>query len=195
MTLYKTLGSPKAFRLLVVHQGKGEDPVRAELQVTQLTQLDANPYPPYETISYCWGDSTNTDTIYLNNKKISVPASSAAAVRCVRLTDRDRIVWIDAICINQADLDERAQQVAMMAEVYAHSNGNLVYLGKEDECTKRAIESIERILADIRKRTNDFRNVTDTPFESLEHRFFFEDVSCNADQRALVSFFSNDWFR
>ena len=192
MALYTALGSTKAFRLLLVEAGKGEEPVRAELQPAE---LDVDDPPQYETISYCWGDRTITGTIYLNEKRVAVPASSVAALRCVRLPDRARVVWIDAICINQADLDERAQQVAMMSDVYASSNGNLVYLGEEDEYTEKAVESIGRIITDIKERTNDYQTTKDTPFESTEHRFFYQDVSCGADERALVSFFSTDWFR
>ena len=190
--LYRPLESAKEFRLLLLHAGKARDPVRAELQLARLDEVVA---PHYETISYCWGDATRTATIYLDKKKSSVPASSVAALSCVRLPDRDRIVWIDAVCINQADLDERAQQVAMMADIYSSSNGNLVYLGEEDKYTEQAVESIHRIITDVKRRTDDFRSTKGTPFERGVERFFYKDVSCGADERALASFFSANWFR
>ena len=190
--LYKPLKSTKEFRLLLLHAGKTRDPVRAKLQLARLDEVVA---PHYETISYCWGDPTITATIYLDKRKSSVPASSVAALRCVRLPHRDRIVWIDAVCINQADLDERAQQVAMMADIYSSSNGNLVYLGEEDEYTERVAESIHKVITDIKKRTDNFLNVKDTPFDSRGGRYFYHDVSCDADERALVHLYSNNWFR
>ena len=190
--LYRPLKLWKEFRLLLLHAGKAGDPVQADLRLARLNGLIA---PHYETISYCWGDPTITATIYLDKKESSVPASSIAALRCVRLPHRDRIVWIDAVCINQADLDERAQQVSMMADIYCSSNGNLVYLGEEDEYTERVAESIHKVVADTKKRTDNFLNTKDTPFDPRGERYFYHNVSCNADERALVHLFSNSWFR
>jgi hypothetical protein len=184
------LKSTKEFRLLLLHPGRDGDPVRADLQ---LARLDGAIAPHYETISYCWGDPTDTATIYLDKKKSSVPASSIAALRCVRLPDRDRIVWIDAVCVNQADLDERAQQVSMMADIYSSSKGNLVYLGEED--SYEAAESIDRIITDIKRRTDNFRSTKGTPFQRGGEHFSYKDVSCGADEQALASFFSANWFR
>lgn len=61
----------------------------------------------YETISYCWGDAKKLATITANGRALPVPISSFSALRRVRLIDSFRTVWIDAVCINQNDIDQR----------------------------------------------------------------------------------------
>ena len=191
-TLYEHLDKNlKEFRLLIVYAGKDDDPIRAELR---LARLNSTSSPRYETISYCWGDPRKTAPIRLNNRKVAVPASSAAAIRAVRLPDLTRIVWIDALCINQEDFNERSVQVAMMADIYSRSQRNLVYLGEADSNTERAVKSISLILSDIKERTKNFQDILDTPFDRKKQRYF-DDVGCEADEPALISFYSREWFR
>lgn len=191
--LYRSLNTEREeFRLLVVHAGQDDDLISGHLQPAS---FKTKPYPQYETISYCWGDQSSVTPIRLNGRIVSAPASSVAAVKCVRLPEDDRVIWIDALCIDQADLDERAHQVAMMASIYSKSTGNLIYLGEEDKYSERAIGSIHKVLDDIRARTDNFQRTKGTPFEPRNDRHSYEDVDCGADQRALASLFSNSWFR
>ena len=130
-------------------------------------------------------------------QSVWVPASAAAALQCMREAHSDRVLWLDAVCINQADLDERAQQVGMMADIYSNSKGNLVYLGEEDRFTLRAIESIYKCLDDIKTATFDFKMVEHTPLDYRSaNNFFSEGGRKNSiDVEAIDSFFSNSWFR
>ena len=50
----------------------------------------------------------------------------------MRLPHKSRVVWIDAICINQTDIEERSQQVEMMGLIYSKAVRNLIWLGEED---------------------------------------------------------------
>jgi hypothetical protein len=49
----------------------------------------------------------------------------------------ERLVWIDALCINQSDDEEKTEQVRRMGEVYAQAKQVIVYLGRAD-ASKRA---------------------------------------------------------
>ena len=55
------------------------------------------------------------------------------------------ILWIDAICINQKDQDEKSLQVATMAKIYQHADGVFVWLGKEGDESNMGMEFVERI--------------------------------------------------
>jgi Heterokaryon incompatibility protein (HET) len=77
--------------------------------------------------------------IYLNGKLFKVTSSVALALRSLRGTLRNRILWIDAICINQADLCERSQQVLHMCAIYSQASTVIVWLGPEDESSAVAI--------------------------------------------------------
>jgi len=71
--------------------------------------------PRYETVSYAWGESALVKSIVVDEKSISIPASAAAALRCIRLPQCDRTIWIDCICINQDNDNEKSHQVGLMA--------------------------------------------------------------------------------
>lgn len=140
---------PNQIRLLHVLPGDFEDPIQCELRKSKLV-----PIPKYETISYVWGDPEDRLTININGFEFSVPASSARAIRRVRLPDCTRVIWIDAICIDQSNLKERGRQVAMMGRIYAEGVQNLIYLGEED--FESAISSIREILKDAQEQDEDF---------------------------------------
>ena len=196
-TIYRALDPSIAeFRLLVLRAGRAEDSIQAELQQACL-KGPLQPVPHYETISYCWGDSTDVATIQINQRSVWIPASAAAALRCMREARSDRVLWLDAVCINQADLDERAQQVGMMADIYSNSQGNLIYLGEETEFTLRAIESIYTCLEDMKKATHNLQVVDGTPmdYHSIDNFWTHGGRNNNIDVEAIDSFFSNPWFR
>ena len=70
--------------------------------------------------------------LFLNGVRVNVPASAATAIRRMRLPDQDCTLWIDAVCINQADNSERSAQVALMGSIYKIASGNLIYLGSSE---------------------------------------------------------------
>lgn len=89
-----------------------------------MASLDAK--PKYETISYAWGDHNVLRSVKVNGCLARVTLNLHSALRHLRLRTRPRILWADALCINQGDDDEKTVQVGMMAEVYSHCQGVLV---------------------------------------------------------------------
>ena len=57
------------------------------------------------------------------------------AIKALRREHEPRAIWIDAICINQADIAERGFQVAQMSSIYAMAETVIVWLGKGNEWT------------------------------------------------------------
>lgn len=96
----------KEIRLLVLLKGQLDDPVSCRLQHAY---LDTDPAPQYETISYAWGGPTNTAWITVNDHGLKMPASARRVLQRFRLRDKDRVFWIDAVCINQQNNTEREQ--------------------------------------------------------------------------------------
>ena len=78
----------------------------------------------------------------VNGRDFHTLATTVEALRAFRLTWKTRTLWIDAVCINQEDFDERAQQVAMMGLISENSFQTLVWLGlsEDDERTDRAFD-------------------------------------------------------
>ncbi|KAK5715461.1 hypothetical protein LTR15_010105 [Elasticomyces elasticus] len=144
----------KEIRLLDVTPSANEaDPVRCDVLYTC---LNSHGLHEYETISYAWGASKDRCTIVLNDVPLSVPIESERALRRMRFADKHRTLWMDSVCLNQVDDDERSQQVAIMSDIYRSSNGNLVYLGDEDGLVGPAVENMNLIYEEMRLWTNDF---------------------------------------
>jgi hypothetical protein len=60
-----------------------------------------------------------------------VTANCIAAMRRLRHKKKRRILWIDAICIDQSSMDERNQQVELMGDVYSKARRVILWLGEE----------------------------------------------------------------
>lgn len=120
----------KEFRLLDVEPAPLDAPVHAVLRHVSFA---ASPRPIYEAVSYVWGDRKERAEITLNGQIVDVPRSSEEVLRYLRLQNKQRTLWIDALCINQDDLQERSQQVALMGTIYRNTVRTLAWVGSRDE--------------------------------------------------------------
>jgi hypothetical protein len=98
----------------------------------------------YEALSYTWGSSANLETVYIDESAtLQIGQNLACALKHLRYFDKPRRMWIDAVCINQADLEERSAQVVRMKNIYQHSDRVVVWLGAESHNSKLAISTLE----------------------------------------------------
>lgn len=72
----------------------------------------------HEALSYAWGDHTITKPIRLHGKVFQVMANLESALRHLRHREERRVLWIDAISINQNDIEERNKQLLIMSSIY-----------------------------------------------------------------------------
>ncbi|KAM0183793.1 hypothetical protein ACHAPF_000237 [Botrytis cinerea] len=96
----------------------------------------------YEALSYVWGDADNSCSICVNGHSLIVRANLHSALLRLRDPVLDRIIWIDAICINQEDLSERGHQVQLMAKIYSKASQVVVWLGEAADNSDLALEEI-----------------------------------------------------
>ena len=102
-------------RLLEILPGGRSDELQAKIIVASLLEE-----PNYDALSYCWGDSEATFHIVLNHDwYLSIRYNLYHALRDLRRTNSPVIVWTDAICIDQNNRDEVADQVGKMRHIYA----------------------------------------------------------------------------
>ncbi|KAJ9151264.1 HET-domain-containing protein [Pleurostoma richardsiae] len=128
------------FRLLkLMPGGLDEPPAQCEIFHSILDD-----YPPYEALSYVWGDENITTPIIVNGVEHEVTVNLALALRYLRYADRERILWVDALCINQKDIPEKSFQVGMMREIYLGAETVLAWLGEEGS-TMEAIRYCETL--------------------------------------------------
>ncbi|GLA76942.1 hypothetical protein AtubIFM55763_008820 [Aspergillus tubingensis] len=128
----------KQIRLVTIEPGRWTDDIQCTLRETSLADSE-----PYETLSYVWGDPTNTKYIFVNGKSFRATANLESALRHLR-RDTPRTMWIDAICINQRDLGERASQVSIMRYIYQGSKLTVIWLGDGDERAESSFDLARR---------------------------------------------------
>lgn len=122
-------------RILTLLPGTIEDPIRCTLHnVTIDTAKD------YEALSYTWGKHSSTATIMVNEQPLRVRRNLINALFYLRRREQSRTLWIDAVCINQNNVNERNHQVQRMAQIFTRASTVLVWLGLETNSTKAAFE-------------------------------------------------------
>ncbi|KAI1394443.1 HET-domain-containing protein [Hypoxylon trugodes] len=132
----------------------------------------------------------------LTGKVIEVPASSVAALRCMRKPDKPRILWIDAIRIDQSDLKERGHQASVMSNIYRFSQQNLVYLGEDSEESGMAFDSIGGIEKEIEQKMHGFSNFLENMAQQFtDGNILHEPIECEFDEDAITAVFQRAWFK
>ncbi|KAI9646929.1 hypothetical protein NHQ30_004929 [Ciborinia camelliae] len=102
-------------------------------------------HPEYEALSYVWGDASIQRTIVFNEIPFPVTQNLSIALHHLRLPDRPRRLWVDALCINQGDVQERNEQVGLMGEIYSLANPVLIWLGESSEDSDEAFALMSEI--------------------------------------------------
>ncbi|KAK3351880.1 LOW QUALITY PROTEIN: heterokaryon incompatibility protein-domain-containing protein [Neurospora tetraspora] len=118
------------------------------------TALDSKGTRPYEALSYVWGSEDKPCSIFINGYNLAVGKNLYAALLHLRDHSIKRTIWIDAICINQGDKEEKGHQVQSMAKIYAKASRVIVWLGEEEPGSDQALEEI-RIAAELSRRRLD----------------------------------------
>ncbi|KAK0716711.1 heterokaryon incompatibility protein-domain-containing protein, partial [Apiosordaria backusii] len=129
-------------RVLNLRPGSFDDPISCDLTHHRL-QHDSD----YEALSYCWGDPTPCRQISIGTASVMVTESAHCALRHLRFKDRPRRIWIDAICINQADTNEKNHQVQQMARIYKGAWRVLAWLGPARPGSNKAIGLVKAVVA------------------------------------------------
>ncbi|ROW15166.1 hypothetical protein VPNG_02948 [Cytospora leucostoma] len=114
----------KQIRILRVLPGRYDDPIECELYTAHLGDR-----PYYEALSYVWGDPTICKPIFLEGREVQVTTNLRAALRSLRLRDKIRHMWVDALCIDQTDDIEKSHQVNLMKIIYEQTARALLWLG------------------------------------------------------------------
>lgn len=186
-------------RLLVV-QPRAQNATYDDLLRGSIRHISLKVVPPpeYETISYVWGNPQSKGFLLLDGWKITIPANAAQALRCLcwHGEARERTLWIDTICIDQTNMTERAQQVAIMNRVYQSSIHNNIYIGANDGTVGNAILSFHNIFEEARRETDGFKTFWNVVFHESPVYWLHDDTPLNTeiDTVALFNFYSRPWF-
>ena len=145
-SLYQTLADTDEIRLLHLQPGATNDPLICQLVHSTLLEK-----PQYEALSYMWGSKESPLQIDLNGGIVDVRNNLWQALIHLRLPDTTRILWIDALCINQNDTNERNHQVSQMGRIYQNAYRVVAWLGVDDESSRIAM----KFILDFQPRTRE----------------------------------------
>lgn len=96
----------------------------------------------YEALSYVWGDPNDTLPISVSGCRMDITVNLHAGLLRLRNHSLDRILWVDAICINQEDEQEKASQIQFMVVIYDQATRVVAWLGEAAHDSSLAFEAI-----------------------------------------------------
>ena len=136
---YKALPDASQYiRLLRIDPGEGGDDLTYSLEVFKLDDT-----PEHAAISYTWGITEPARYVTINGSHVSVRDNCRYAMWQNRLHGLADYYWMDAICINQADLTEKNSHVAMMGAIYQNASVVVCCVGEVDSDLAALSESLE----------------------------------------------------
>lgn len=127
-------------RTLTILPGPPTSVLRCTLEKTSLITPSK-----YTALSYCWGDPTVTENIIIGDVDTPVTVNLADALRQLRAMGVDRI-WVDALCINQMDRQEKSLQIRNMKFIYSKADIVYAWLGKEGDGSTFVLSFFESLL-------------------------------------------------
>ncbi|KAK5696949.1 hypothetical protein LTR17_024144 [Elasticomyces elasticus] len=190
-------------RLMTILPDEAGSSIRITLRHVNVADV---PRPAYETVSYVWGNPTRSACLKVSGvgngpryRYLFVPASTAAMLNRIRLSDRKRTIWQDAVCVNQDDLVERGHQVSLMSKVYSGSMGNIVYFGElsDPNMGDRISTVISTLLSDAERNTCGFSTFRTTITDEATGAYRYSDgeMQRSADEGAVTFMLKLPWFR
>jgi hypothetical protein len=139
---YQPLLSSNEIRLLIFNPSSAGSDITCQLVHSDLASC------PYEALSYEWGLPSDEDPeILVDDHFIGIRRNLYLALQQFRHETEQRILWIDAICINQSDTEEKGRQVQFIGTIYGKADMALVWVGVEDSDTYLAYNCLHRVAA------------------------------------------------
>lgn len=124
---YLPLKEPDEIRVLMLmpYEQDADEPIQCRFEHVRLAQRSQ-----YEALSYTWGDQTNQHPVSIDTagNVVHVGQNCLLALRTLRKAEVPRLLWVDALCINQSDQDEKASQIPIIGDVYNCATQTIIFL-------------------------------------------------------------------
>ncbi|KAF6809654.1 heterokaryon incompatibility protein [Colletotrichum musicola] len=115
----------------------------------ELFSVDRDQQPDYHCLSYVWGTGDATELITISGTPVPIMRNLFAALSHIRSLHHEAVtIWVDSICINQNDDEEKSTQVAMMKDIYQGCSNCFIWLGQMQRRTGNSTSLTDEALAD-----------------------------------------------
>lgn len=194
--LYEPLRESDEIRIVALYGGLDNETIRIRLFHLQISA----PQCPWTALSYVWGAPTPTSTIVCNERPFEVTENLYGALLHLRTlevgTDPEtfKCFWIDAICINQGDNDEKSKQVPLMASIYRAATGVTMWLGPSSRDSGLAMAALHEWGAFAVKNTGELPNMRRARWRVSFGNMFRQDPHINAKADAVSALGRRPWF-
>ncbi|MCJ1450478.1 hypothetical protein MMC28_000809 [Mycoblastus sanguinarius] len=161
-------------RILRIHPS----PTLISPLICSLTSASLTQTPQYIALSYTWGPLVRNQSITIDDHPFTITANLAMALLRLRKAGW-QMIWVDAICINQDDVDERSHQVLLMKRIYTQALQVYIYLGEDKVLGTSPL--------------TDFMNVVFLPHKEVKGQPKLEPYN-RTMRAAWLDLFSRPWF-
>ena len=168
---YQQLPSTRHVRLVHILKGPKDSPLNIQFTAVELVEGLL-----FEALSYVWGVKRHY-RVNCEGASLVVRQNLYNALQALRSIYETRVFWIDALCIDQDNHEERRQQVEMMCEIYAASQRTMIWLGAKDAASSETIALLKKI--------------ANVPHNTETKNIFNENESI---WKGLGALYQNPWF-
>lgn len=177
-------------RLLVLNPGSPEDRIECFLE----HYLARNP-KPYRALSYVWGVGGKSAIIRVDGCAFEVTENLRNFLVRFRSESDPRVLWIDAVCINQSEILERNAQVRLMKQVYEEADSVVIWLGETVEGTWDAFQAIAYFCRSFGLSSSEpEKPLASIPLQWMEARFVKVENDYHHAWAGIQDLFNRPWW-
>ena len=156
----------------------------------------------FEALSYTWGSMDSPVAASIRSSPSSqdrgpyleLGANLAVALKYLRHPHAVRLLWIDAVCINQGDIEERNAQVKRMGDIFSLAQTVTVWLGVESHDSTHALMTLQYFGEQVEDIVHGY--IGDSP-GATERRWWIPAYPLPYDEKtwmSIISLFRRPWF-
>jgi hypothetical protein len=151
---YESLTDVDTIRLMYLEPAlDSNSPLRFSFIQGSVSDLVAK----YEAISYTWGEALTEYPLFVDDTHVSITKNLDQALRSLRLPLTKRALWADAVCINQMDKHEKAQQIPLMAKIFRGASKVLAWLNGSAEA-ERGLGLLDSLSRELTRNPDETSN-------------------------------------
>ena len=192
-----------SIRVLLLLPGNRSAPLQCELYRAAVPGLDSPggvSGPAFEALSYAWGDANPCQKLFCNNSVIKITQSLFDALIHLRYRKATRTLWVDAVCIDQNNNDEKIEQLPHMKDIYQHASHVVIWLGLAEESSGRALDLIRLAAKCLRQESGQRMPTQDSalrfkePFSDNRNRQWGFPPKEDLKSWPVAALFERSWF-
>lgn len=203
--VYKPLGRPTDIRVLVLHPpnaGQIEVSCHLEHRFRRSRTTNILNLTDFTAISYTWGDGHLTNYINCAGAHLSVTANVDKMLRQLRRPHKRKYLWIDAICLDQNNFEEKGLQIPLMGDIFREAKKVLIWLGGDGIDYRTHLPKGAAMFRSVREfnlgrpvaYALDDRSPLDPEFQEIENFPDQERKFTATDVQHIEEFLKHPWF-